>query len=98
MEIRFERSGGFAGMTLSTELHTDSLSTSESKEICDLVEDAAFFDLPSSTGPGTGADRFSYRITITDGARSHTVRTDDDTAPPSLVPLLDRLSRAARRR
>jgi len=98
MEIRFERSGGFAGMTVSTELRTDSLSAEEAKEICDLVEDAGFFDLPSSTDPGTGADRFSYEITITDGERSHTVRTDDDTAPPALVPLLDRLSRAARRR
>jgi len=99
MKIRFERSGGFAGMTTSIDVDVDSLPDADRQTLVTLVSDAGFFALPAKTvdSSSPGADRFNYRITIESDGRTHTVETTDGAAPPSLVPLLDWLSGAARR-
>jgi hypothetical protein len=99
MRIQFSRSGGFAGMTESASVDTDTLPPDERERVCSMVEGAAFFDLPAQiSGATPGADRFNYEITVDSDGRSHTVVTDDASAPDSLIPLLDWLRRAARRR
>lgn len=99
MRVEFERTGGLAGMTVTASLNTDSLPEEESRRVCQLVEDAGFFDLPDTLRDSAPRpDGFDYEITIAAGDRSHTVVTRDGSAPSTLVPLLDWLSRAARRR
>ena len=98
MHIEYERTGGFAGMTMSASVDVDSLPAAESDEVCRLVDDAKFFDLPNSTGDAGGADQFGYSITVDDGDRRNTVVTNDGTVPAALRPLLDWLNRAARRK
>ena len=99
MKIRFERSGGFAGMMTSVDVDADSLPDAERQALATLVSNAGFFALPSKVvdSAAAGADRFNYRITIESDGRTHTVETTDGSAPASLVPLLDWLSGAARR-
>jgi len=100
MKIQFERSGGFAGTTVSVDIDSDSLSESDSRLVMSLVEQARFFSLPvrvARAEQSRGADQFVYRITIEKDGRRHTVETTDGDAPPTLIPLLDWLNGAARR-
>lgn len=100
MKIQFERTGGFAGMTVNVEIDADSLPPSEKQQVETLVDRANFFSLPARIAnpePSRGADQFSYRVTIESNGRRHTVETSDGAAPQSLIPLLDWLNGAARR-
>lgn len=96
MHIDFERSGGFAGMTIRTSVDTDKLSSAESSELTQLVKAANFFTLPPNTGPGPGADQFNYKVTVQIDALNRTVVTTDTTMPPALKPLIDHLMSLAR--
>jgi hypothetical protein len=99
MRIEFERSGGFSGLRVAATIEADSLSKEESDELCHLVEDAGFFDLPTRiAGPATQSDQFSYKVTVDDGGQRHTVVLENSEPPPLLRPLVDWLSRAARGR
>ncbi len=98
MRIEFERSGGFAGLRISTTVESDSLAEEQADELCQLVEDAGFFELPAEiTGPAAQPDQFVYQLTVETEEQRHTVRVENTTPPPRLQPLLDWLSRAARR-
>ena len=98
MKIHFERSGGFAGMTMNVDIDADSLSDTEREALMTHVSNAEFFALPSAIADPstTGADRYNYRITIESNDRAHTVECTDGSAPASLAPLLDWLNSAAR--
>jgi hypothetical protein len=98
MKIRFERTGGFAGLIVNVEVDAGTLLPAQSQALAQLVERADFFELPAAmTESATqGADRFSYRITIEADGRTHTVETTDSAAPAALVPLLEWLELAAR--
>ena len=98
MHIDYERSGGFAGLQVSIAIDTDSLPPGEAQELCNLVEDAGFFDLTATIGDSTsGADQFTYKITVETEARRHSIEVAESAAPSALQPLLQRLHRAARR-
>lgn len=98
MRIEFERSGGLMGRTVACSVDTETLPADEARELRELVERADFFALPESP-PGADArsDQFVYSVRIEWEGRGHTVVTSDDAAPSALVPLLDRLSRIARK-
>ncbi len=98
MRIDFLRTGGFAGIRLQATIQTETLPTAEAAELRELVAAADFFRLPR-TAPGSGstADQFTYRITVVDSLlHRHTVQTTDAAAPPSLQPLIQRLTQLAR--
>lgn len=99
MKIHFERSGGFAGMTMNVDIDAHSLSDTEREALMTHLSDAEFFALPSAIADPstTGADRYNYRITIESDDRTHTVECTDGSAPASLAPLLDWLNDSARR-
>ncbi len=99
MHIDYERSGGFAGLQVSIAIDTDSLPPGEAQELCNLVEDAGFFDLSSALGDSTAVpDQFVYKVTVeAAGRRRHTIEVTESAVPPDLRPLLERLHRAARR-
>ncbi len=99
MRIEFERSGGFAGLRLAATIEADSLSVEEADELCKLVEEAGFFDLPARiAGPDAQPDQFMYKVTVETEARRHTVQLENTAPSPELQPLLHWLTRAVRRR
>ncbi|MGE5072070.1 MAG: protealysin inhibitor emfourin, partial [Anaerolineae bacterium] len=51
MHIDFTRTGGFAGIRLSTSVDTSELPPEQAHELDHLVEDAAFFELPKELLP-----------------------------------------------
>jgi hypothetical protein len=80
MNIHFERSGGFTGIPVSMIIDTVSLPSKEARIIQNLVEDSHFFELPptpNKTSRTGAADYFQYQITIENGTRKHTVKSDD---------------------
>jgi hypothetical protein len=97
MKIRFERSGGFAGMLVTTTVDTEALAPEEAQQLRLSIEEADFFALPRKlTAPSPGADHFQYNITVESEGRRHTIETTDVAAPEALRPLLRRLTRLAR--
>ena len=103
MILRMERSGGFTGIPLRAAIDTDQLSSEDSRNLVHLVEVSGFFHLPPAiTSPaggagGTGgADRFSYRLTVEDAGRSHTVEVSEGAAPDHLQALIRQLTVMAR--
>ena len=97
MRIYFERSGGFAGMLLTTSVDTDALSEEEAIFFQSNVEESRFFDLPERLGtPGMGADRFHYHLGVETQERRHTVDFGETATPEALAPLIERLTALAR--
>ena len=99
MKIYFERSGGFAGIFSSTTVDTQSLSSKESSQLKNLVDEANFFELPSklfqpSKTTKSAADYFVYKITIQNNNQSkHSVECNDVNMQPTLRPLINLLTR-----
>ncbi len=100
MRIHFERTGGFAGMRLSTTVDSDELPEPQVEELEKVLQETSFFDLPDHLEQGGGADRFSYHITVEQEGRSHSVIAPESAlndALRHLVQFLEGLARSARR-
>ncbi|NET85848.1 MAG: hypothetical protein F6J94_29350 [Moorea sp. SIO1F2] len=99
MKIYFERSGGFMGMNMATEVDTESLSPEEADQLQGLLNTNSFFELPAQLMSSTpGADQFSYKLTVEVAGRKKTVEIGDTAVPEMLQPLLRRLTTMARSR
>ncbi len=97
MRIRFERTGGFAGMRLTATIDTEALPLERADELRRLVDAASFFDLPTTIrSSAPGADQFQYQLTIEVEGRRHTVEVSEAAAPEALQPLLRQLTILAR--
>lgn len=97
MHVEFERSGGFAGLRLRATVDTESLPAEEARELEEMVEAADLFNLPPAIAtPTPGADRFNYKLTVTDEGRQHAVEVSEPSVPTKLQPLLQRLAKIAR--
>ena len=90
MRIQFERSGGFAGVTRKASVDTSRLPPAEKAALEALANAVAFDQIPPPK-PGPSADRFQYRLTISDGDRRKTASFADGQVTPQMRPLLDRL-------
>lgn len=99
MHIQFVRTGGFAGLRLSTEIDGDSLSPAELQNLREALDTAHFFTLPEQMIDDTvGADRFQYEITVDEGDRQHTIVASESALPEEVQPLVSQLERLARSR
>jgi hypothetical protein len=97
MKIQLERTGGFAGIPLRTNVDTDNLDDQSKRTLQSLVDSSRFFDLPARlSSPTPGADRFQFKVTIQDGNRSHTVEADEGALAPEVQALFQYLTRLAR--
>ncbi len=91
MRIQFETLGGFAyfpGLRRPLRIDTERLTTLQAGEIESMVRAAHFFDQSDSIRPVGAADYRSYRITVEDGGKSHTVKVVESAADRSLLALL----------
>jgi hypothetical protein len=97
MKIEFVRSGGFGGVRLSVNLDTQRLPGADASALEQMIRDSDFFNLPEQIKPASpAADRFEYSLSVSDGARSHSITVGETAAPEKLRPLLDRLTSLAR--
>jgi hypothetical protein len=86
------------GLRISKSIDTRTLSPELAQDVVDLIESSNFFQLPGELlSPQRAADRFQYKITISDDEHDHTVQAGEAAIPEQLWPLvqvLDSLSRA----
>ncbi len=96
--VRFERSGGVAGMRTATPIDSKSLPREEAQHLHDLIDRAGFFGLPEEILGPPRPDEFRYSITVEIDGKRHTVRTTDTAAPAQLKPLIEWLNQAVGKR
>jgi hypothetical protein len=97
--IKFERTGGFAGMRIATDLKLDDLPEDQAHTISELLDDLDFRKLPEQMMNEEGMpDQFTYTITVETKKWEHTVVTGDVSAPEKMQELLQVLNRLARPR
>ena len=97
MRVSFERTGGFAGMRVTATIDSQELPPEEERKLRSMVEAADFFQLPATLPtPAPGADRFVYKLTVESDGQRHAVEASDAAVPPSLRPLVEWLTAAAR--
>ena len=94
--IKYERTGGFAGMRLATDLKLDDLSDEYASQISELLDDLDFGELPERMIDKAVPDQFTYVITVETAKWEHTVTTGDVSAPAKMQELLRLLDRLAR--
>ena len=95
--IKFERTGGFAGMRIGADIDLDDLPEDQARELRELLDDVDFDELPEQLmGKQQMPDGFDYSITVESDKRKHTVHTTDTSAPDKMQPLLELLYRIAR--
>jgi len=95
--IKFERTGGFAGMRIAKDLTMEDLSEEQAGRLSELLDDLDFDELPEQlTGGEPMADQFTYTITVETEEGKHTVTTGDASAPEKMQELLQLLNRLAR--
>ena len=97
--IRFERTGGFAGLQLTANFDVDELSEDQVRTLTDLLDDLDFAELPENlTSDSSMSDDFTYTITVESRKWSHTVITSDAPDDEKMHELLEILNRLARKK
>ncbi|HUE99595.1 MAG TPA: protealysin inhibitor emfourin [Anaerolineales bacterium] len=97
--IKFERTGGFAGMRIARDLKLDDMSDEQAHRLSELLDDLDFEELPEKmTDTESMSDQFTYIITVETQRGEHTVITGDSSAPEKMQELLQLLNRLARTR
>jgi hypothetical protein len=95
--IKFERTGGFAGMHITTNFKPADLPEEQAQALSELLDDLAFNELPEQlTNNPSLPDQFTYMITVETKKWEHTVTTGDASAPDKMQELLQILNRIAR--
>ena len=95
--IKFERSGGFAGITIARDLKLDDLSDEQADRLRELLDDLNFRELPERmTDMEAMPDQFTYVITVETKKWEHTVVTGNASASEKMQELLQMLNRLAR--
>ena len=95
--IKFERTGGFAGMRIAKDLKLDDLPDEQARAISELLDDLDFKELPEQMlSDANMPDQFTYTITVETKKWERTVTTGDTSAPEKMQELLELLNRLAR--
>jgi len=96
--IKYERTGGFAGMRIATDFKPNDLPDDQVRLLLDLLDDMDFTELPENLIDDDKPDQFTYKITVETKKREHTVITGDASAPKKMQELFKMLDRIARKR
>ena len=93
MRLRFDQSGGYAGLLKGCEIDTTALPSEKAKELEELVEASEI-----SSGEflsKSSRDLHQYEITIEEGGSKTSVIFDDESIPQSAKPLISYLKKCA---
>jgi hypothetical protein len=97
LRISFERSGGFAGITMKTAVDEKDLAPGEAQKLRQLVEEADFFNSPGKiVSRSPHPDRFQYELKLEEKGRQHAVTVSEEALPQKLKPLVNWLMEKSR--
>jgi hypothetical protein len=95
--IKFERTGGFTGMTITRDLKLEDLPEDQVERLQELLDDLDFDELSERTADARPMpDQFQYVITLETKDGEHTLVTGDGSAPEKMQELLKLLNRLVR--
>jgi len=96
--IRFERTGGFAGIRLAADISVNELPEDEKKEIIELLDNTDFDELPEKVaGQVPVPDEFVYSISVEAEQKEYKVLAGESALPNDLEPLLKILEKITKR-
>lgn len=96
-KIKFERTGGFAGIRLHAELDMDELPKDQKREILEILDGSDFDELPEKLSSKMPIpDEFVYSITVESGEKEKRVFAGESSLPGDLKPLIEILERFAK--
>jgi hypothetical protein len=95
--IIFERSGGFAGISQTLELKSDTMSVEDRDHLSKLIESSGFYNLKPESDTGL-PDQFIYTLTIKSTGQEKTLTFGEGRIPNALRPLIDYFTAKLRRR
>lgn len=97
--IKYERTGGFAGMRFAADFQPSELPDEQARPLLELIDDMDFDELPEHfASDSLKSDQFTYKITVQTKKREHTVITGDVSAPEKMQELIKLLDQIARKR
>jgi len=97
-KIKFERTGGFAGIRLAAEIEMDDLPEDQKREILDLLDEADFDELSEKlSGKMPIPDGFVYSITVESKEKEHKVLAGESSLPDDMQPLIEILESLTKR-
>ncbi|MFI6369282.1 protealysin inhibitor emfourin [Nocardia sp. NPDC050630] len=91
LHLEFRRSGGLAGIEMTTSVDARDLPAEQAPVITDLLNDT----LPERDTPPPRPpipDQFNYELTVTDGHRTSTYHWTDMQIPDAAQPLIAELA------
>jgi len=95
--IKFERTGGFAGLRIAKDLKMDDLPDEQARTLSEILNDLEFEELPEQMlNDSNMPDQFTYTITVETKKWEHTVTTGDTSGPEKMQELLELLNRLAK--
>jgi hypothetical protein len=97
LRIEFQRSGGFAGLTMGTEVDTSELPPEDAEVFERLVGSLERSGVGVSPPPGK-PDRFQYELTVTRGKDSRRFQLAEQELTPEARELVSLLVERARKR
>ena len=97
-KIKYERTGGFAGIRLAADIKVNDLPEDQKKEILELLDDLDFEELPAKLADKMPMpDEFVYSIIVESEKREYKVLAGESALPGDMQPLLEILERIAKR-
>jgi len=97
-KIKFERTGGFAGMRIAAEIKMDDLPDDQKREIIELLDEADFDELSEKLSEKMPVpDEFVYSIIVNSREKEYQVIAGESALPNDLQPLIEILERIAKR-
>jgi len=97
-KIKFERTGGFAGIRIAAEIDMDDLPEDQKREIIDIFDEADFDELSEKlTDKGPVPDEFVYSIVVNSREKEYQVVAGESALPNDLQPLIEILESIAKK-
>ena len=97
-QIKFERTGGFAGIRLAADIELNKLPEDQKKEILNLLDEMDFEDIPEKlSGKMPIPDEFVYSIVVESEKREYKVLAGESALPQEMKPLIEILEGIAKR-
>jgi len=91
-KIKFERTGGFAGIRLAAEIEMDDLPDDQKREIIELLDEADFEELAEKLSDEKPVpDGFVYSITVEAKEKEYKVLAGESSLPDDMQPLIEML-------
>lgn len=97
-KIKFERTGGFAGIRIAADIEMEDLPEEQKREILELLDDMDFEELPEKLARKMAIpDEFVYSVTVVSNKKEYKVLAGESAIPEDMQPLLEILEGIAKR-